>query len=569
MLQTKRADFSGIAARFHISPVTARIIRNRDVEGETAIDRYLNGTLDQLYDPHLMKDMDKAASLILEKIQAGARIRIVGDYDIDGVCSTYLLYRGLSRCGGHVDYQIPERIRDGYGINESIIRKAKEDGIDTIVTCDNGIAALEQVRLAKELGMTVIVTDHHEVVRAEDGSQILPEADAVVNPHRDDCPYPFAGICGGVVAYKLVQVLYEQNRIPEQEWKDMLEFAAIATVGDVMKLQDENRIIVRWGLKQIPHTASAGLCALVEACGLDICNLTAYHIGFVIGPCLNASGRLKTAQLALELLLCEAGTPAALRAEEMAAELKLLNEERKDMTQAGMEQAFEQVDTELADDDVLVVYLPDCHESLAGIIAGRVREAYNKPSFVLTKGEDCVKGSGRSIESYHMYRALCGVQDLLLKFGGHPMAAGFSLKEENVGEFRRRLNEQSTLTREDFIPKIWIDVAMPLEYISEALVNELKSLEPFGQGNEKPQFAQKNLRIRSLRALGRNNNAVRMTVVTEQGRPMEAMVFTEADKFVEEAKNSRSMDVIYYPDINEYNGNRTLQIVVRAYKLHT
>ncbi|MFR5294290.1 MAG: single-stranded-DNA-specific exonuclease RecJ [Clostridium sp.] len=569
MLQTKRADFSGIAARFHISPVTARIIRNRDVEGETAIDRYLNGTLDQLYDPHLMKDMDKAASLILEKIQAGARIRIVGDYDIDGVCSTYLLYRGLSRCGGHVDYQIPERIRDGYGINESIIRKAKEDGIDTIVTCDNGIAALEQVRLAKELGMTVIVTDHHEVVRTEDGSQILPEADAVVNPHRDDCPYPFAGICGGVVAYKLVQVLYEQNRIPEQEWKDMLEFAAIATVGDVMKLQDENRIIVRWGLKQIPHTASAGLRALVEACGLDICNLTAYHIGFVIGPCLNASGRLKTAQLALELLLCEAGTPAALRAEEMAAELKLLNEERKDMTQAGMEQAFEQVDTELADDDVLVVYLPDCHESLAGIIAGRVREAYNKPSFVLTKGEDCVKGSGRSIESYHMYRALCGVQDLLLKFGGHPMAAGFSLKEENVGEFRRRLNEQSTLTREDFIPKIWIDVAMPLEYISEALVNELKSLEPFGQGNEKPQFAQKNLRIRSLRALGRNNNAVRMTVVTEQGRPMEAMVFTEADKFVEEAKNSRSMDVIYYPDINEYNGNRTLQIVVRAYKLHT
>ena len=568
MLQTKRADFSGIAARFHISPVTARIIRNRDVEGETAIDRYLNGTLDQLYDPHLMKDMDKAASLILEKIQAGARIRIVGDYDIDGVCSTYLLYRGLSRCGGHVDYQIPERIRDGYGINESIIRKAKEDGIDTIVTCDNGIAALEQVRLAKELGMTVIVTDHHEVVRAEDGSQILPEADAVVNPHRDDCPYPFAGICGGVVAYKLVQVLYEQNRIPEQEWKDMLEFAAIATVGDVMKLQDENRIIVRWGLKQTPHTASAGLRALVEACGLDICNLTAYHIGFVIGPCLNASGRLKTAQLALELLLCEAGTPAALRAEEMAAELKLLNEERKDMTQAGMEQAFEQVDTELADDDVLVVYLPDCHESLAGIIAGRVREAYNKPSFVLTKGEDCVKGSGRSIESYHMYRALCGVRDLLLKFGGHPMAAGFSLKEENVGEFRRRLNEQSTLTREDFIPKIWIDVAMPLEYISEALVNELKSLEPFGQGNEKPQFAQKNLRIRSLRALGRNNNAVRMTVVTEQGRPMEAMVFTEADKFVEEAKNSRSMDVIYYPDINEYNGNRTLQIVVRAYKLH-
>ena len=568
MLQTKRADFNAIAARFHISPVTARIIRNRDVKEEKAIDRYLNGTLDQLYDPHLMKDMDKAAALILEKIRAGVRIRIVGDYDIDGVCSTYLLYRGLTRCGAAVDYQIPERIRDGYGINESIIRKAKEDGIDTIVTCDNGIAALEQVRLAKELGMTVIVTDHHEVVRDEDGNQVLPEADAVVNPHRDDCTYPFAGICGGVVAYKLVQVLYEKNGIPEQEWKDMLEFAAIATVGDVMKLQDENRIIVRWGLKQIPHTASAGLRALVEACGLDIYDLTAYHIGFVIGPCLNASGRLKTAKLALELLLCE-GMQQSARAEEMAAELKLLNEERKDMTQAGMEQAFEQVDAELADDDVLVVYLPDCHESLAGIIAGRVREAYNKPSFVLTRGEDCVKGSGRSIESYHMYQALCGVQDLLLKFGGHPMAAGFSLKEENIDEFRRRLNEQSQLTKEDFIPKIWIDVAMPLEYISEALVNELKGLEPFGQGNEKPQFAQKNLRIRSVRAIGRNNNAVRMTVVTEQGRPMEAMVFTVADQFVEEAKQSRSIDVIYYPDINEYNGNRTLQIVVRAYKLHS
>ena len=428
MLQTKRADFNGIAKRFHISPVTARVLRNRDVEGEEAIERYLNGTLDQLYDPHQMKDMDKAAALILEKIRQGVRIRIVGDYDIDGVCSTYLLYRGLARCGGQVDYQIPERIRDGYGINESIIRKAKEDGIDTIVTCDNGIAALEQIRLAKELGMTVIVTDHHEVVRAEDGSQILPQADAVVNPHRDDCSYPFAGICGGVVAYKLVQVLYEQSGVPKQEWLDMLEFAAIATVGDVMKLQDENRIIVRWGLKQMPYTASAGLRALVEACGLDIFDLTAYHIGFVIGPCLNASGRLKTAQLALELLLCGEETSEGLlsasgtqngqgkmavcmqqghsRAEALAAELKNLNEERKDMTQAGMEQAFEQVDTELSQDDVLVVYLPDCHESLAGIIAGRVREAYNKPSFVLTKGEDCVKGSGRSIENYHMYKAV-------------------------------------------------------------------------------------------------------------------------------------------------------------------
>ena len=566
MLQTKRADFSGIAARFHISPVTARIIRNRDVEGETAIDRYLNGTLDQLYDPHLMKDMDKAASLILEKIQAGARIRIVGDYDIDGVCSTYLLYRGLSRCGGHVDYQIPERIRDGYGINESIIRKAKEDGIDTIVTCDNGIAALEQVRLAKELGMTVIVTDHHEVVRAEDGSQILPEADAVVNPHRDDCPYPFAGICGGVVAYKLVQVLYEQNRIPEQEWKDMLEFAAIATVGDVMKLQDENRIIVRWGLKQIPHTASAGLRALVEACGLDICNLTAYHIGFVIGPCLNASGRLKTAQLALELLLCEAGTPAALRAEEMAAELKLLNEERKDMTQAGMEQAFEQVDTELADDDVLVVYLPDCHESLAGVISGRVREHFHKPSLVLTMIGDMVKGTGRSIEPYHMFRELTKVRDLLPKFGGHPMAAGLSIKEEDGPAFRKRLTENAELTEDDFIPRVWIDVPMPLEYVTEGLVEELKRLEPFGQGNEKPLFAQKGLMIRSLRVLGKNRNVVKLGLVTDTGLSMDGLLFGDGDAFQKELAGKDRIDIVYYPDINEYNGNRTLQAVIRNYK---
>ena len=582
----KKADFNGIAEKYQISPIIARLMRNRDVIGDEAIDFYLNGTVEDLYDGLLMKDMDRAVDIIKEKIEEGKKIRVIGDYDIDGVNATYILQQGLAGLGADVDTDIPDRIKDGYGLNQMLIDRALEDDVDTIITCDNGIAAMSEIAYGKENGMTIIVTDHHEVVRDEDGSQVLPEADAVVNPHRDDCLYPFAGICGGVVAYKLVQVLYEKNGIPEQEWKDMLEFAAIATVGDVMKLQDENRIIVRWGLKQIPHTASAGLRALVEACGLDIYDLTAYHIGFVIGPCLNASGRLKTAQLALELLLCEesnvSGSMSGLlekrpgsemqcrsRAEEMAVELKLLNEERKDMTQSGMEQAFEQVDAELADDDVLVVYLPDCHESLAGIIAGRVREAYNKPSFVLTRGEDCVKGSGRSIESYHMYQALCGVQDLLLKFGGHPMAAGFSLKEENIDEFRRRLNEQSQLTKEDFIPKIWIDVAMPLEYISEALVNELKGLEPFGQGNEKPQFAQKNLRIRSVRAIGRNNNAVRMTVVTEQGRPMEAMVFTMADQFVEEAKQSRSIDVIYYPDINEYNGDRTLQIVVRAYKLHS
>ena len=564
MLQTKRADFTAVAERFHISPVTARIIRNREVVEEKEIERYLNGTVRDLYDPHLLKDMDRAAALIMDKIRAGVPIRIVGDYDIDGVCSTYLLYKGISRCGGAVSFQIPERIRDGYGINESIIQKAKEDGVDTIITCDNGIAALEQIRLAKELGMTVVVTDHHEVTRSEDGAQMLPEADAVVNPKQDGCGYPFKEICGGVVAYKLVQVLYELAGVPAEEWEDMLEFAAIATVGDVMKLQDENRIIVRWGLRRMPQSQSLGLRELVEACGLDIRSVAAYHIGFVIGPCLNASGRLQTARLALELLLCE----DMKKAKEMAEELKLLNEERKSMTQEGVGEALVQVESRYGEDKVLVVFLPECHESLAGIVAGRVREAWNRPAFVLTRSEGCVKGSGRSIEAYHMYRALCGVQDLLLKFGGHHMAAGLSLREEDVEEFRRRLNEQAQLKPEDFIPKIWIDVAMPLEYISEKLVTELKVLEPFGQGNEKPQFAQKNLNIRSVRVLGKNRNAVKLALVTEQGLAMDGMLFTEGDRFLEEMDEKRGIDVVYYPDINEYNGKRTLQIVIREYKLH-
>ena len=475
-----------------------------------------------------------------------------------------------------MDYQIPERIRDGYGINENIIRKAAADGIDTIVTCDNGIAALDQIALAKELGLTVVVTDHHEVVRSTDGSEQLPCADAVVNPKQDGCSYPFKSICGGVVAYKLVQVLFELFGIPETEWEQMLEFAAIATVGDVMPLQDENRILVRWGLRQIIRTKSAGLRALVEACDLDITQLTAYHIGFVIGPCLNASGRLQTAKLALEMLLCEDEAGA----QRMAIQLKELNEERKNMTQKGVEEALSIVEEQYGEDSVLVVYLPDCHESLAGIIAGRVREAWNKPSFVLTRsaeeadsqdGEEAVpmaKGSGRSIEAYHMYQGLCGVQDLLVKFGGHPMAAGFSLREGDIDEFRRRLNEQANLKPEDFVRKIWIDVPMPLEYISEGLIEELKQLEPFGQGNEKPQFAQKNLLIRSSRVLGRNRNAVKLSLVTEQGYPMEGMLFTEGDRFMEELGSQKHIDVIYYPDVNEYNGNRTLQIVIREYRLH-
>lgn len=564
MLQTKRADFSAIAERFHISPVTARIIRNRDVVGEEAIRRYLDGGMEDLHDPHLLKDMDRTVEILKGKIKEGVKIRIVGDYDIDGICATYLLYQGIRRCGGRVDYQIPERIKDGYGINESIIRRAGEEGIDTLITCDNGIAALEQIRMAKELGMTVLITDHHEVPLGEDGEELPPPADAIVNPKQRACAYPFKGICGGVVAYKLVQALYEACNIPIEEWEAMLEFAAIATVGDVMRLQDENRILVRLGLKQMARTRSLGLRKLVEACGLDIRDLTAYHIGFVVGPCLNASGRLQTAKLALELLLCGEGEEAA----RMAGKLRELNEERKEMTQQGTEEALRQVGEKYAKDPVLVVFLPDCHESVAGIIAGRVREAWNRPTFVLTPGEECVKGSGRSIEAYHMYKEMCGVQDLFLKFGGHPMAAGFSIRECHVEELRRRLNGQATLKPEDFIPRVWIDVAMPLEYISEGLMQELKRLEPFGQGNEKPQFAQKGLHIRSARVLGKNRNAVKLALVTEQGLAMDGMLFTEGDRFMEELGRQTRIDVVYYPDVNEYNGQRSLQVVIREYKLH-
>lgn len=562
MLQTKRADFNKIAQDHHISPVTARIIRNRDVVGDEAVERYLRGDLGDLYSPHLLKDMDRTVDILRNKAADGKKIRIVGDYDIDGVCSTYLLYRALKRIGAVADYEIPDRIKDGYGINESIIQAAAEDGIDTILTCDNGIAAVEQIRLAKELGLTVLITDHHDIMQ-EEGQDVLPPADAVVNPKQEACHYPYPEICGGLVAYKLVEALYEACGVPKEEWLSMLEFAAIATVGDVMKLQDENRIIVKEGLKRISGTKSVGLLKLIEKNNLDKDHISAYQIGFVIGPCLNAGGRLQTAKLALSLLLCEDEEEADL----MALELKELNDQRKTMTKDGTEKAVEQVAEKYGSDKVLVVYLPECHESLAGIIAGRLREQYQKPSFVLTDAEGCVKGSGRSIEQYHMFEGLVKVKDLLLKFGGHPMAAGLSLDRENVDEFRRRLNEDAKLTEEDFVKKIWIDAAMPLEYIDEPLIEELECLEPFGQGNEKPLFAQKSLNIRSVRVLGKNRNAVKMSLVTEKGIPMDGMLFTDGDAFMEELGRNRMIDVIYYPSVNEYNGNRSLQIVVKNYKI--
>ena len=566
ILYAKKADFQEIGHKFHISPILARLIRNRDVVGDEAVGRYLYSGPEGMHDPGLLPDMEEAVEILEKKISAGARIRIVGDYDIDGVCSSCILALGLKRLGAKADWEIPDRIKDGYGINESIIRVASAEGIDTILTCDNGIAAISQIALAKELGMTVVVTDHHDIqTRAlEDGSEedLLPPADALVNPKRRDSAYPFPQICGAMVAYKLIQVLYERAGVPRQEWLEMMELAAVATVGDVMKLQDENRIVVKEGLKRIAHTKNLGLQALIRANQLEPAKISAYHIGFIIGPCLNAGGRLQTAKLALGLLLVE----DEREAEELAAELKILNDQRKDMTQEGVIEAQAQVEEHYREDKVLVVFLPDCHESLAGIVAGRIREQYNKPTFILTYGEDGAKGSGRSIEAYHMFQGLVEVQDLLTKFGGHPMAAGFSLPLENVGEFRRRLNENARLTPEDFVPKVWIDIALPFEYVSEELIEELELLEPFGNGNEKPQFAQRDLFIRSVRVMGKNRNVVKLMLVNEQGTALDAIVFTEGDRFLEEMGDKRRMDVVYYPTVNEYNGRRSLQIVVKNWR---
>ncbi len=561
MLQMKKADFKQIGERFHIDPVTARIIRNRGIETDAEIERYLNGTLDDLHDPRMLKDLELAVSILSQAVDEGKKIRIVGDYDIDGVCSTYILLKAFERLGGRVDYEIPDRIKDGYGINESIIEQAHMDNVDVILTCDNGISAFSQVELAKKYGMTVVITDHHEVPLDGD-DELIPPADAVVDPKQSDCHYPFPEICGAVVAYKLVQVLYEQRQIPKSEWLDMLEFAAIATVGDVMKLKDENRIIVKFGLKKMAKTDNWGLRKLAEKNNLDLESITAYHIGFVIGPCLNAGGRLKTAKEALALLRATSEEEA----EFLAGELKDLNDARKDMTEQGTEAAKLQVDSWYQNDSVLVVFLPDCHESLAGIIAGRLREYYQKPSIVLTRAEKGIKGSGRSIDAYHMFKKLSEVSDLLTKFGGHPLAAGLSLEEKDIDEFRRRLNENSGLSDEDFKAKIWIDVPMPIGYVTEKLVRELSCLEPFGQGNEKPIFAEKSLRIRSSRVLGRNRNVVKMTLEETDGHAIEALYFGDGMAFEEERAGHREIDIVYYPDINEYNGKKTLQAVIRRYK---
>jgi single-stranded-DNA-specific exonuclease len=579
----KKADFYGIGARFGIDPVTARLIRNRDVIEESDIENYLYGTTDALYSPYLMKDIEKAANLLVEKIREQKPIRIISDYDVDGVISNYILYQGLANCGALVDYRIPDRITDGYGINERLIDQAAQDHIDTILTCDNGIAAYDQIQYGKNLGMTILVTDHHDVpFEVRDGEKIyrIPPADAVVNPKQADCGYPFPLICGAVVALKLIIVLYEKFHKPRNQWEEFLEFAAIATVCDVVSLTDENRILVRAGLNKLETTKQVGLGALLSVTGLEGKKISSYHLGFVIGPCINASGRLKSAQMALELLLCKDRKKAL----SLAEELKELNEERKDMTQQGLSKAIELVEQGgYEDDKVLVLYLSGCHESLAGIIAGRVRERYHKPVFVLTDAEDgMLKGSGRSIEAYSMFEEMNQAKDLMTKFGGHPMAAGLTLPKENLLSFRKRLNECTTLSKDDFYEKVTIDVPMPISYLSEKLVEELTLLEPFGTGNPKPLFAQKNVRILSGRVLGARRNVLKLRLADEAGFEMDGIFFGNIENFnaylsshfgeneveymYQGRKNSILLSITYYPGINEFRGVKTLQVVIQNYQ---
>ncbi len=583
-ISAKKADFNKIAEKYNIDPVLARIIRNRDIIEEEEIRMYLKGGRQDMYAPGLLKDMDKAVALLCDKIKEGVRIRVIGDYDADGICSSYILLRGIGACGGNVDTVIPHRIKDGYGLNDSLIEEAHKDGIDTIITCDNGIAAASQVGYARELGMKVIITDHHEIpYEEEDGRRIyiLPEADAIVNPKQEACGYPYKNVCGGVVAYKVVQALFSSLH-PKDEMEimeELLEIAAFATVCDVMELRDENRIIVKCGLQNMQHTRNQGLKALIEVCGLEGKPLSAYHIGFVLGPCINATGRLDTAKRALSLLSSRSRSEAV----KIAAELKDLNDSRKEMTLKGTGEAVECIEkTGWKKDKVLVVYLPECHESLAGIIAGRLREQYGRPVFVLTKGEDGVKGSGRSIEGYHMYEEMTACKEYFTKYGGHKMAAGLSMEEENVESFRRKINEACRLTEEDFEEKVHIDAAMPFSYLTKERIGELGILEPFGVGNSKPVFAQKNVHIINARIMGKNQNVGKYNVRDEEGGSYEMVYFGDLDKFheflsaqagkenivrmLEGGRGDIPISITYYPSINSYAGRESIQIVLQNYK---
>ena len=566
----KKADFNGIAEKYQISPIIARLMRNRDVIGDDAIDFYLNGTVEDLYDGLLMKDMDRAVDILKEKIEEGKKIRVIGDYDIDGVNATYILQQGLAGLGADVDTDIPDRIKDGYGLNQMLIDRALEDDIDTIITCDNGIAAMNEIAYGKENGMTIVVTDHHEVPYLEENGEkkyLLPPADAVVDPHRADCEYPFKGLCGAAVAYKLVEVLYRVSGKSEQEVEHLqerlMENVAIATIGDVMDLVGENRVFVKKGLELLKTTKNEGLHALMQCTGVDTANLNTYHIGFVIGPCINAGGRLDTAKRALELLNASNRREAVT----LAADLKELNDSRKEMTEEGVEEAVRQIESSSwKDDQVLVVYLPECHESIAGIIAGRIKERYYRPTFVLTKGETGVKGSGRSIEAYDMFAEMSRCRELFTKFGGHKLAAGLSLEEEKVEVFRKRINELADLTEEDLQMKVSIDMRLPFPYINEELIRELKILEPFGKGNGKPLFAESKLRVIQPRIFGKNRNVLKCRLEDQQGNQMEAVYFGEVEDCLRQMEKKQIMSFTYYPSINEYMGRRTIQLTIVNYQ---
>ncbi len=566
----KKADFNGIAEKYQISPIIARLMRNRDVIGDEAIDFYLNGTVEDLYDGLLMKDMDRAVDILKEKIEEEKKIRVIGDYDIDGVNATYILQQGLAGLGADVDTDIPDRIKDGYGLNQMLIDRALEDDVDTIITCDNGIAAMSEIAYGKENGMTIVVTDHHEVPYLEENGEkkyLLPPADAVVDPHRADCEYPFKGLCGAAVAYKLVEVLYRVSGKSEQEVEHLqerlMENVAIATIGDVMDLVGENRVFVKKGLELLKTTKNEGLHALMQCTGVDTANLNTYHIGFVIGPCINAGGRLDTAKRALELLNASNRREAVT----LAADLKELNDSRKEMTEEGVEEAVRQIESSSwKDDQVLVVYLPECHESIAGIIAGRIKERYYRPTFVLTKGETGVKGSGRSIEAYDMFAEMSRCRELFTKFGGHKLAAGLSLEEEKVEVFRKRINELADLTEEDLQMKVSIDMRLPFPYINEELIHELKILEPFGKGNGKPLFAESKLRVIRPRIFGKNRNVLKCRLEDQQGNQMEAVYFGEVEDCLRQMEKKQIMSFTYYPSINEYMGRRTIQLTIVNYQ---
>ena len=579
-LAAKRAEFDEIGKKYGISPVLARIIRNRDIIEDADIKKYLHGGLEDLYDGSLMQDMERAVAIVKDKIREGKSIRIIGDYDVDGICATYILKQGLILCGCKVDSVIPHRVKDGYGINESLIEEAHKDNIDTIITCDNGIAAAKPLEYAASLGMTCVVTDHHEIPYEMEGEEkqfCLPPAAAVVDPKREDCSYPFKKICGAVVAWKFVLKLWEGVQINETKKRELLEFAGIATVCDIMELLDENRIIVKEALKSMANSANAGLRALIRVHDLNPAKLSAYHIGFVIGPCFNATGRLDSAEKTLELLECNNDREAIF----LAAELKKMNESRKDMTEKAVDEAVQIVEEkEMWKDKVMVIYLPKCHESLAGIVAGRIKEKYARPTIVLTNGEECVKGSGRSIDAYSMYEELSKCKELFLKYGGHKLAAGLSLEEDKVEVLRKVLNENCTLTEEDMEEKIVIDVPMPLSFVTKDFLKQMELLEPFGMGNAKPIFAQKNITFLSMQKMGKNKNMAKFSVSDEEGKRFTLVLFRDLEQFLESVEQKYGsktlqdfvgnragvavkMNVIYYPSINEFRGAQELQFVMQ------